>query len=60
MPVCPLHTHTHTHLGAQEEIDLMINEIDDDNNGEIDFDGECGSCRGVSVVACVACVACVV
>ena len=23
-----------------EELDLMINEIDQDNNGEIDFDGK--------------------
>ena len=28
-------------IGAtQEEVDMMVNEIDQDGNGEIDFEGE--------------------
>lgn len=30
-----------------EELDLMINEIDQDNNGEIDFDGTLPICAAM-------------
>lgn len=32
-------TCVHMCVGGQEEIDLMVHEVDDNNDGDIDFEG---------------------